>query len=180
MSADGAAAPAPRGSTSAPLLVSACLAGIPCRWDGRATTDPALVRAAQEGRAVPVCAERLGGLPTPRPPAEIVGGDGADVLAGRARVLTRDGDDVTEAFVEGAQMTVEAARHFGADTAVLQERSPSCGCGQVYDGTHSGRLVEGRGVTAAALEAAGVRVVAHRDGRAGPMGGADEGGGVVS
>ena len=152
-----------RPRADAPILVSACLAGVPCRYDARAKPDPALVDAARQGRAVPVCAECLGGLPTPRPPAELVGGDGHAVLDGDARVLTANGADVTGAFVAGARAVVDVARRTGASVAVLQARSPSCGRGQVHDGSYAGRLVEGDGVTAAALLDAGVQVVVHGD-----------------
>ncbi len=141
-----------------PVLVSACLAGIPCRYDGAAHPDPQVVAAVKAGQAVPVCAEVLGGLPAPRPPAEIVGGDGTDVLAGRAQVLTEAGHDVTQAFVAGASAVVEQAREHGAERAVLKARSPSCGVGQVYDGTFSGTLTDGDGVLVAALRRAGVAV----------------------
>ena len=140
------------------IVVSACLAGIPCRYDGAARPDRQAVAAVEAGLAVPVCAEVLGGLPTPRPPAEIVGGDGYDVLAGRARVLAQDGHDVTRAFVAGASAVVEQAREHGAERAVLKAKSPSCGVGQVYDGTFSGTLTGGDGVLAAALRRAGVEV----------------------
>lgn len=146
---------------SAPFLVSACLAGIPCRYDGGAKPDPAIVRAVAEGRAFPACAEVAGGLPTPRPPAEIRGGGGADVLRGTARVVTEQGADVTAEFVAGARRVADEAVARGARAAVLQPRSPSCGCGRVYDGSFSGRLVDGDGVLAAALRARGIGVIPH-------------------
>lgn len=148
-----------------PVLVSACLAGLPCRYDGRAKPDQGIVDLVRAGGALPVCAEQLGGLATPRAPAEIVGGDGHDVLAGRARVLTVDGEDVTEEFVEGARRTVAVARDHGVQTAVLQARSPSCGCGRIYDGTHSGNPTEGDGVLAALLQERGILTRAVRGGR---------------
>lgn len=144
-----------------PIVVSACLAGIPCRYDGRALPAPDVVGLVERGEAVPVCAELLGGLSTPRPPAEIVGGDGEDVLAGKARVVTVDGDDVTQAFVRGAQAVVEVAAQSGATRAILQPRSPSCGCSQVHDGSHTGELRSGIGVTAAALRQHGIVTEDH-------------------
>ena len=107
---------------------------------------------------MPVCPEVLGGLPTPRPPVEIVGGDGADVLAGRAQVLTQEGRSVTDAFVEGVGAVVERAHEVGATRAVLKAKSPSCGAGRVYDGTFSGTLADGDGVLAAALRRAGLEI----------------------
>ncbi|MDU0348843.1 DUF523 domain-containing protein [Actinomyces sp. MRS3W] len=149
--------------SSGPHLVSACLAGFPCRYDGGARPDASVIALVAEGAALPLCAEILGGLPIPRPPAEIVGGDGEDVLAGRARVMTRDGDDVTVAFIRGAEAVATAASDVGASAAVLQERSPSCGVRSIYDGTHSGRLKQGCGVLAAALRRRGLAVVATED-----------------
>ncbi len=143
-----------------PVVVSACLAGVPCRYDGGATTDADVAAAVAAGAAVPLCAELLGGLRTPRPTAEIVGGDGDDVLDGRARVVDAGGRDVTPAYVAGALAVADRAVALGASRAILQERSPSCGSGRVYDGTFSGALVEGVGVTAAALRRRGVEVEA--------------------
>lgn len=149
--------------TRTPLtIVSACLAGAPCRYDGRAKPDDEIVAAAERGEVVPLCAEVLGGLDTPRRPAEIVGGDGDDVLDGRARVLDDTGVDVSAAFVTGAERVARRAVEVGATHAVLQERSPSCGCGRIYDGSFGGVLIEGSGVTAAALRRAGVRIESRR------------------
>ncbi|HLV59896.1 MAG TPA: DUF523 domain-containing protein, partial [Fredinandcohnia sp.] len=115
-----------------------------------------------EGRVVPLCPEVAGGLPVPRPPAEIQGGDGRDVLAGRARVATREGD-VTAFFLAGAEAALAAARAHGVVAAVLKERSPSCGVRQVYDGSFSGQRRSGMGVTAARLEAAGIPVFSEAE-----------------
>ncbi|MFE7190713.1 DUF523 domain-containing protein [Kitasatospora sp. NPDC057541] len=142
------------------VLVSACLAGVPCRYDGRAKTARAAAELVAEGRGVVVCPEGAGGLPTPRPAAEIVGGDGADVLDGRARVVDATGADCTEEFVAGARAALAAAEASGARRALLMARSPSCGCGQVYDGTFGGTLRPGDGVTAALLRRAGIEVEA--------------------
>ena len=146
---------------SGPVLVSACLAGLACRFDGSSTEDDEVTRLVREGRAVLVCPEVDGGLGTPRPPAEIVGGDGRAVLAGRARVITSDGSDVTQAYIAGARKALEAALRSHARRAILKARSPSCGACGVYDGSFSGRLVAGEGVTAAMLRANGVEVVSE-------------------
>lgn len=143
-------------------MVSSCLAGVPCRYDGRARPDAGVAAAVAAGTAVPLCAEVLGGLPTPRRPAEIVGGDGADVLDGRARVVTDDGDDLTDEFVAGAHVVADYVVEHGIDRAVLQSRSPSCGCGQVYDGSFDGTLAAGDGVVAALLSRRGVAVTSVR------------------
>ena len=139
------------------ILVSACLTGKNCRYDGGGFDRyPELARMVEEGRALPVCPEQLGGLPTPRPPAELQDGDGMQVLTGEARITRQDGTDVTEAFLAGAQKTLEIARQSGATAAILKARSPSCGCKQIYDGTFSGELKPGKGLTAALLEQAGL------------------------
>jgi uncharacterized protein YbbK (DUF523 family) len=143
---------------SGPVLVSACLAGRACRFDGSANLDDVVGRLVASGRAVLVCPEVDGGLGTPRPPAEIVGGDGADVLAGRARVVTSSGRDVTDAYVGGARVALAAARRSGARAAILKARSPSCGKGAIHDGSFSRATRPGDGVTAALLAASGIEV----------------------
>ncbi|WP_309227722.1 MULTISPECIES: DUF523 domain-containing protein [unclassified Mycolicibacterium] len=146
------------GSGRSVTIVSACLSGMPCRYDGRARPDKDVIDAVSSGQALPLCAEVLGGLPTPRPAAEIVGGDGHDVLDGRARVVSVNGDDLTDAFIAGAKAVADTAIAQGARRAILQARSPSCGCGSIYDGTHSGVLQPGDGVVAAELRRRGVHV----------------------
>lgn len=143
-------------------LVSACLLGLPCAYDGRGHPVDDLLALAACGQVVPICPEVAGGLPIPRPPAEIVGGDGGDVLDGRARVVTVAGDDVTAAFLRGAERALAVARQHGIVTAILRQRSPSCGSTCICDGTHSGTLVPGQGVTAALLRRHGVEVFADR------------------
>ncbi|GII66217.1 hypothetical protein Skr01_63020 [Sphaerisporangium krabiense] len=143
------------------ILVSACLMGRAVRFDGRAKRldDALLARWRDEGRLVPFCPEMEGGLPVPRPPAEIEGGaGGAAVLAGQARVLTPAGADVTANFLAGAHAALAVARSMGVRVALLKEGSPSCGSLRVHDGTFRGRVAPGAGVTAALLEAGGVRV----------------------
>lgn len=151
--------------TAVSALVSACLLGVRCRFDGEACPSGEVLRALEGGgegsgrcRLVPVCPEILGGLPTPRARAEIRGGDGEDVLEGKARVICADGRDVTRAFLRGAEETLRLARLYGAEEAWLKARSPSCGVHHVYDGSFSGRLRCGRGVTAALLGRAGLRL----------------------
>ncbi len=146
------------------VLVSSCLLGEPCRYDARARPDVGLEAELRAQGVQPLarCAELLGGLPTPRPPAEIVGGEGADVLDGTARVLTDDGTDVTPAFIAGAVAIADEAVALGVRRAILQARSPSCGCGLIYDGTHRGRIAQGDGVTTAALTERGISVETRR------------------
>ena len=130
------------------ILVSACLLGIPCRYDGQSKAHPLARALCEKHHVVPVCGEIFGGLPTPRPPAEIQG----------YRVVTRDGRDVTEAYRRGAEAAAQLARLTGAQAAVLKERSPSCGTHFVYDGAFTGTVVPGQGVTAALLAGRGVEL----------------------
>lgn len=143
------------------ILVSACLLGEPVRYDGGSVPvrHPVLDRWIREGRVVPCCPEVAGGLPVPRPPAEIEGGAGGEaVLAGRARILDREGRDVTAPFRAGAEAALALARAEGAVLAVLKEGSPSCGSMEIHDGAFGGRRVPGEGLTAALLRGAGIPV----------------------
>lgn len=139
-------------------LVSACLLGCPTAYDGGARPRAELVALAARGQVLPVCPEVLGGLETPRPPSEIVTGDGDDVLDGRSRVLAANGEDVTEPFLCGAEHTLAIVQRHGITRAILRQRSPSCGSSTIYDGTHTGRLKAGCGVTVALLRRYGVIV----------------------
>lgn len=141
------------------ILVSRCLLGHPVRYDGGAFDPDDLLQHWQaQGRIVALCPEVSGGLPTPRPPAEIPGGQGAAVLEGRVPVVDVNGHDVSAAFLAGAAAAVELASRHGIAFAVLKARSPSCGNHETYDGSFSGNRVAGEGVTAAALRRRGVRV----------------------
>lgn len=131
-----------------PVLASACLCGIACRYDGMAASHPVVADLFARGLAVPVCPEVLGGLPVPRFPCELRDG----------RVMDAHGRDLTEAFAAGAAATLALARERNITVAVLKERSPSCGSGHIYDGAFAGRLIPGQGVAAALLRANGVTV----------------------
>jgi len=124
------------------ILISACLLGVRCRYDGASKPHPDVAELAKQHVLVPVCPEQLGGLPTPRVPAERQG----------KSVVTRCGTDVTEPYRRGAEETLALCELLGCEAAVLKERSPSCGCGQIYDGTFSGTLCAGDGVTAELLK----------------------------
>ena len=144
------------------ILISGCLAGIKCRYDGGSYVEKA-AGLLSGGGAVPVCPEQLGGCTTPRAPAEIQGGTGADVLDGRCRVINKAGEDVTDSFIKGAEETLRIAVITGADKAVLKARSPSCGCGRIYDGSFSGAVREGNGVAAELLTRNGIKVVTEEE-----------------
>ncbi len=133
------------------IVVSACLAGYRCRFDGTTRENPAIARLVAAGEAIPLCPEELGGLTTPRMPSEIQHGDGTDVLEGKARVRNLAGEDVTEAFLAGARETLAIARRVGATTAILKDGSPSCGSTRIRDGTFTNTRRSGLGVTSAML-----------------------------
>ena len=142
------------------VLVSSCLLGEPVRYHGgdARCANEILERWRAEGRVVPVCPETAAGLPVPRPPAEIAGGDGSAVLRGVATVGDSSGMDVTAVFLNGARATLEAARRGGARLAVLKDGSPSCATTYIHDGTFRGQRDHGQGVTAALLAQAGIHL----------------------
>ena len=147
------------------ILVSACLLGNPVRYDGKAKTQAhaELEKLAADGRVIGFCPEVAGGLPVPRKAAEIEAGNGDDVLAGSARVTTRDGEDVTEFFLYGAQQALALCREHDVRVALLTESSPSCGSGQIYDGSFSRRAIAGAGVTAALLRQHDIAVFSQNE-----------------
>ena len=147
------------------ILISSCLLGERVRYDGAAaaTASSMLDRWRDEGRLVPFCPEVAGGLPVPRPPAEVDGRDGRAVLDGQARVLTESGADVSAQFLAGARRALEAAREAGARLAILKDGSPSCGSSYIYDGGFQGVRRAGAGVTSALLERNGIRVFNERE-----------------
>ena len=130
------------------ILISMCLLGVNCRYDGGGNPVPGVGALAERYALIPVCPEQLGGLPTPRPPSERRGD----------RVVTREGGDVTAQFGRGAKQALFLAERFGARYALLKARSPSCGAGEIYDGTFTGTRIPGDGVTAARLRAAGIHI----------------------
>lgn len=130
------------------ILVSACLLGVECRYNGKGELDPQVKALLDSHHLIPVCPEIMGGLATPRTPAERRNG----------RVVTRDGQDVSLAYEKGAAQTLKLAKLYGCSAAVLKERSPSCGSGRIYDGTFTGQLTDGEGVCAGLLRAHGINV----------------------
>lgn len=143
-------------ATVVPIVAaSACLCGHKVRYDGK---DCLSVAMQTWGEILPICPEVLGGLPTPRAAAEMVGGDGHSVWAGLAQVKTAAGEDVTEAFKQGALMALQRLQDAGITQVMLKSKSPSCGMGMVYDGSFTGRLVAGDGVTTALFLKHGIEV----------------------
>lgn len=139
-------------------LVSSCLAGVNCRYNGSNTENKIIVELVKRGLAIPVCPEQLGGLPTPRACCEIVISEN-----GQKKIISKDGQDVTKKYVEGAEKTLAIAKVIGIKKAILQSRSPSCGCGMIYDGNFKGKLIKGNGVTAELLINNGIEVITENE-----------------
>lgn len=135
------------------ILVSACLLGINCKYSGKNNRNEKIAELSKVHNLIPICPEQLGGLPTPRPASEIRGD----------RVINTAGQDVTDNYKRGAEAALEIAHQCGCKCAVLKSKSPSCGNRMIYDGSFSGKLVEGRGITAALLAANGIEVYNEND-----------------
>lgn len=135
------------------IIVSACLAGVPCRFDGQAKGYEKIKELVKSEKTILVCPEQLGGLTTPRLPSEIKGD----------KVFSKAGTDVTAQFTRGAEITLALAKEYGCSRAILKSRSPSCGKGKVYDGTFSGRLVDGNGFAADLLLKNGIEVLTEEE-----------------
>jgi len=134
-------------------LCSACLLGVKCRYDGQSKPDKKVIELSKKERLLPVCPEILAGLSTPREQTEIKKG----------KVLTKTGKDVTQYFEKGAQEVLKIAESFGIKEVIFKQRSPSCGCGQIYDGTFSGKTIKGDGITTALLKRNGLKVISEED-----------------
>ena len=134
------------------FAVSACLCGFPCRYDGKSKPDEKIKALYEEGRALPVCPEKLGGLTTPRTPCEIIDG----------RVISSDGEDRTNEYLLGSQRVLELCKKHGIKKAILKQNSPSCGSTHIYDGTFSGTLIEGEGCLTALLRKNGIEVTGEK------------------
>jgi uncharacterized protein YbbK (DUF523 family) len=141
------------------ILISACLAGIDCKYNGGNNLKEEILKLVKEKKAILVCPEQLGGLATPRVPCEIVGGGGQAVLEKQAKVMNKNGEDQTTCFLKGAEETLKIAKLYDVRTAIFKGKSPSCGSGTIYDGNFSGNKKDGDGVTAALLKNEGIRVV---------------------
>jgi uncharacterized protein YbbK (DUF523 family) len=144
-------------------LISACLLGVKCRWDGEANRDDRALELVAKEILLPVCPEQLGGLSTPRARQEIRGGAGKEVLEKKAKVITENGDDITEQFIKGAEETLKIARLYQVKEFVGKSLSPSCYCSKIYDGKFSGKLICGRGVTAELLMRNGITIRGEED-----------------
>ena len=135
------------------IFVSACLAGINCKYSSGNNYEEKIFNMVKEGKAIPICPEQLGGLPTPRIPAEI------KVIDGIRHVITAEGNDVTENFERGAKEILDLAKKLDIKKAILKSKSPSCGKGKIYDGTFQGNIIPGNGVLADLLIKNGIEVI---------------------
>ena len=135
------------------ILVSACLLGLRCRYDGQSKPNAAVLALREKHTLIPCCPEQLGGLPTPRSPSEWQG----------ERIVNREGEDVTAQYRRGGEEAVTLARTLGCELAILKERSPACGSREIYDGSFSGVLIPGQGSAARALQAAGIPVLGESE-----------------
>ncbi|WP_066394188.1 DUF523 domain-containing protein [Neobacillus mesonae] len=143
------------------ILVSSCLAGVEVRYNSTHSLNKEIHKLVDENKAVTICPELLGGFSTPREPAEIVGGDGGDVLDGKAAVIEKSGKDVTELYIKGAYAALKKAKEINASVVVLKENSPSCGSSMIYNGEFKGKKIVGNGVTSALLKRNGVKVISE-------------------
>lgn len=139
------------------ILVSACLAGINCKYSGGNNYDEKVFNMVKNGEAIPICPEQLGGLPTPRVPAEI------KIIDGNRHVINKNGDDVTENFERGAKEILDLAKKLDIKKAVLKSRSPSCGKGKIYDGSFEGNVIPGNGILAQLLIDNGIEVISSKE-----------------
>ena len=145
-------------------LVSACLLGIKCAWSGdQRYKNQAALRLLEVTSLLPICPEQQGGLTTPRAAQEIQGGSGENVLDGRCRIINRDGEDVTLAFIRGAEAVLSLAKQLEIKEFIGKAHSPSCGCGLIYDGSFLHQLVPGDGVTTALLKRNDIRVITEEE-----------------
>ncbi len=143
-------------------LISACLCGVNCKYNGRNNYSKYCDDLFKSGKAVLICPEQLGGLPTPRVPSEM--NDRAEeILNRKGKILTKDGSDVTEEFVKGAKEVEEIAKKLNIEGAILKDGSPSCGVNYIYDGTFTGNKIKGRGITTEILVQNGISVISEND-----------------
>lgn len=145
-------------------MVSACLLGTRCAWDEKARyKNGKVIELLGKETLIPLCPEQLGGLATPREFQEIEKGSGDDVLDGRSRVKNKIGRDVTRQFIRGAKEALRIAKQYNIKEFIAKSRSPSCGCGSIYDGSFSKRLIKGDGVTVALFKRNGIKVITESD-----------------
>jgi Uncharacterized conserved protein len=145
------------------IVISACLCGVNCRYNGKSSLDEKALKILKEDKALLICPEELGGMNTPRNPHEIKGGTGADVLDGKAVVIGNEGEESTDRFIKGAKEAYRIAKNADVKFAILKSRSPSCGHGKIYDGNFNGNKIDGNGVTAELFMRNGISVITEEE-----------------
>jgi Uncharacterized conserved protein len=146
------------------ILVSSCLCGINCRYNGGNNETEWVKKLYKDGKAVLICPECLGEMETPRHPHEIIGGNGTQVLSGKAKVMDKNKEiDSTEKFIKGANLSLELAKKHNIKLAILKSKSPSCGYGKIYDGTFSGKIIDGNGVACQLFIDNGIKIITEED-----------------
>jgi uncharacterized protein YbbK (DUF523 family) len=135
------------------ILISACLAGVNCKYDGKNNLNEKILKLVKSGQAVLVCPEQSGGLPTPRTPCEIIDD----------KIISARGEDVTAQFHQGAKETLRLTKLYGIKTAILKERSPSCGVHSIYDGSFTNTIIPGNGITTRLLQANGINIISDEE-----------------
>lgn len=134
--------------------ISSCLCGINCKYNGGNNLNPIFLEMLNKGKAIPICPEQLGGLPTPRIPAEIRKDE-----KGKIQVITKNNTNVTKEYFLGAERVLKILKVLKIDTVILKSKSPSCGYGKIYDGTFSKKLIEGNGITVELLLKNNIKVI---------------------
>ena len=137
------------------ILVSACLLGIDCKYNRKNNKNDKVIELLKDHDLIPVCPEIMGGLTTPRTPAEIR----KNIRKNKNEVITKDGKNVTKQYQKGAEEALKIAKLYNCQIAILKEKSPSCGCGRIYDGTFTGTLIDGDGITARLLKEHGIKII---------------------
>ncbi len=149
----------PSKKTKSHYGVSACLTGVPCRWNGKSKKSKDVLGIIKDKEYTALCPEQLAGLPTPRPACEIIGGDGFDVLNKKAKIIGSDGKEYTNIYIKGAKKALETIKKNKIKKVILKSGSPSCGCGTIYDGSFKGKKKKGYGVFAALLRKNGIKML---------------------
>ncbi|WP_042276979.1 DUF523 domain-containing protein [[Clostridium] dakarense] len=145
------------------IAVSACLLGINCKYNGNNNENEKVVNYLKNKKFVLICPEQLGGLSTPRNPAEIINGDGYNAINNESKIVDKNNRDVSSEFIKGANESLKIAKIYGCREAILKEGSPSCGCNFIYDGSFSGKKINGVGITTALFRKNGIKVISETE-----------------
>lgn len=144
-------------------LISACLCGVNCKYNGKNNLNEKCLKLLREGKAVLVCPEQMGGLTTPRIPSELIGSSKDIIEYSKGKILDKEGNDVSVQFIKGAEEALKIAKELGVKKAILKEGSPSCGSSFIYDGSFSGKKIKGEGITTYLLRKEGIEVISEEE-----------------